>query len=52
LGALDPSLPEGVVVRSDVSIAWRSFERALDNFMQASLIAPGINPITNFLVSK
>ena len=41
LSDLDPRLPEDVVARSDLSLAWRSFARALDDFIQANLIAAG-----------
>jgi hypothetical protein len=39
LSALDPGLPEDVMARSAVSTAWRCFEKTLDEFMQAKLIA-------------
>jgi hypothetical protein len=39
LSALDPRLPEDVTARSDLTTAWHGFEKALDNFMQAELIA-------------
>ena len=39
LSALDPYLPEEVTARSSLSTAWRCFERALDDFMQAQLVA-------------
>ncbi len=37
LSALDPDLPEEVTARSSLSTAWRCFEKALDDFMQAAL---------------
>jgi hypothetical protein len=39
LSVLDPRLPEDVMARSSLSTAWRSFERNLDDFIQANLIA-------------
>ncbi len=39
LSALDPRLPEDVAARSPLTTAWRCFERALDNYIQARLIA-------------
>jgi hypothetical protein len=39
LSALDPRLPEDVKARSGLSTAWRCFEKALDDFMQAALVA-------------
>jgi hypothetical protein len=39
LSALDPNLPEEVTVGSSLSTAWRCFEKALDDFMQAQLVA-------------
>jgi hypothetical protein len=39
LSALDPGLPEDVTARSDLTMSWRGFERALDKFMQTELIA-------------
>jgi len=39
LTALDPRLPEDVTARSDLTTAWRGFEKALDHFMEAELIA-------------
>ena len=39
LSALDPYLPEEVTARSSLSTAWRCFERALDDFMQAQPVA-------------
>jgi len=40
LSALDACLPEDVVARCEVGTTWRSFERALDDFIQVQLIAP------------
>jgi hypothetical protein len=40
LSALDPTLPEDVATRSGVGTAWRCFDRALDEFIQAQLTAP------------
>ena len=40
LSALDPCLPDDVAARSEVRGAWRSFEKALDDFMEAKLTAP------------
>jgi len=40
LSWLDPRLPEDVAARSGVGTAWRCFERALDEFIQAQLVAP------------
>jgi hypothetical protein len=37
--ALDPRLPEDVGARSPLTMAWRSFERTLDDYIQAQLIA-------------
>jgi hypothetical protein len=39
LSALDLRLPEDVVARSRLTLAWRSFERTLDNYIQAQMIA-------------
>src|SRR5262249_60941736 len=39
LSALDPYLPEEVTVSSRLSTAWRCFQKALDDFMQAELVA-------------
>jgi len=39
LGVLDPRLPEDVAARSSLSTAWRGFERNLDEFIQANLVA-------------
>jgi hypothetical protein len=40
LSALDPTLPEDVAARSRVGTAWRCFDRALNDFIQAQLTAP------------
>jgi hypothetical protein len=40
LSTLDPRLPEDVAARSGVGTAWRCFDRALDDFIQAQLVAP------------
>jgi hypothetical protein len=39
LSVLDPRLPEDVAARSSLSIAWHGFERNLDEFIQANLVA-------------
>jgi hypothetical protein len=39
LSVLDPRLPEDVAARSSLSMAWRGFERNLDDFIQANLVA-------------
>jgi hypothetical protein len=39
LSALDPHLPEEVTAGNHLSTAWRCFEKALDDFMQAELVA-------------
>ena len=39
LSALDPHLLEGVVAPSSLSSSWRSFDKTLDDFMQAQLVA-------------
>ena len=39
LGALDPRLPEDVKARSSLGVAWRGFEKALDDYMEVKLIA-------------
>jgi hypothetical protein len=39
LSVLDPRLPEDVVARSCLSRAWQGFERNLDEFIQANLVA-------------
>jgi hypothetical protein len=36
---LDPYLPEEVTAWSSLSTAWRCFEKALGDFMQAQLVA-------------
>ena len=41
LSALDPRLPEDVAARNRLSMAWRSLERNLDEFLQANLVAAG-----------
>ncbi len=40
LSAFDPRLPEDVAARSAVGTAWRCFDRALEDFIQAQLVAP------------
>ena len=40
LSALDARLPEDVAARCEVGTTWRSFERALDDFIQLQLVAP------------
>jgi len=39
LSALDPRLPEDVGARSPLTMAWRTLERTLDDYIQAQLIA-------------
>ena len=39
LSALDPRLPEDVRARSPLTMAWRTLERTLDDYIQAQLIA-------------
>jgi hypothetical protein len=39
LSVLDPRLPEDVAARSRLSTAWHGFERNLDEFIQANLVA-------------
>jgi hypothetical protein len=39
LSLLDPALPEDLARRSPVALAWRAFDRALDEFTHKSLIA-------------
>jgi hypothetical protein len=39
LTALDPRLPEDVTARSTLSIAWRSLQKALDDFVETKMIA-------------
>ena len=39
LSALDPYLPEEVTAGSSLSTAWHCFEKALDDFMQAEMVA-------------
>jgi hypothetical protein len=39
LSVLDPRLPEDVAARSRLSTGWRGFERNLDEFIQANLVA-------------
>ena len=39
LSVLDPRLPQGVGGRSPLTMAWRTFERMLDGYIQAQLIA-------------
>jgi hypothetical protein len=38
LSALDPHLPEEVMARSPLTEAWRTFERVLDDYIQAQLL--------------
>jgi len=40
LSALDPRLPEDVAARCEVGTTWRSFGRALDDFIHVQLVAP------------
>ena len=37
--ALDPRLSEDVVARSSLTLAWRKFERMLDDYIRAQLLA-------------
>ena len=39
LSAVDPRLPEDLRQRSPLTMAWRNFERILDHYIQAQLIA-------------
>jgi len=39
LSALDPRLPEDVAARSSLSTVWRGFEKNLNEFIQAHLVA-------------
>ena len=39
LSALDLRLPEDVTSRSPLNTAWRTFERVLNDYIQAQLIA-------------
>ena len=39
LSALDPRLPEDVVLRSALTKAWRTFEQILDDYIQAQQLA-------------
>jgi hypothetical protein len=39
LSALDPHLPEEVTAGNHLSTAWSCFEKVLDDFMQAELVA-------------
>jgi hypothetical protein len=39
LTALDPRLPEDVAARSSLSTAWRSLQKALDDFVETKMIA-------------
>jgi len=39
LSLLDPALPDDLARRSPVALAWRAFDRALDEFTRRSLIA-------------
>ena len=39
LSLLDPRLPEDVAARSPLSMAWQGFERNLNEFIQANLVA-------------
>ena len=40
LSELDARLPGDVTARCEVGTTWRSFERALDDFIQVQLVAP------------
>jgi hypothetical protein len=40
LSAFDPCLPADVAARSEVGTAWRSFGRALDDFLEVQMVAP------------
>jgi hypothetical protein len=39
LSMLDPRLPDDVAARSCLNRAWQGFERSLDEFIQANLVA-------------
>jgi len=39
LSTLDPRIPDEVAARSPLATAWRSLDRALDDFIHAQLIA-------------
>jgi len=39
LSALDPRLPEDLAGRSQLAVAWRRFERVLDDFIEEELVA-------------
>jgi len=39
LALLDPALPEEVALRSPLSVAWRTLNRALEDFAAKSLVA-------------
>jgi hypothetical protein len=39
LSALDPHLPEEVKADNNLNTAWRYFQKALDDFIQAELVA-------------
>jgi hypothetical protein len=39
LTAIDPRLPEDVTARSTLSMAWRSLQKALDDFIETKMIA-------------
>jgi DNA-binding transcriptional ArsR family regulator len=39
LAVLDPALPEEIARRSPLGLAWRTFQRALDRFLESGLVA-------------
>ncbi len=47
LAWLDPALPEDIAARSTLAVAWRAFDRAVDDFIaQQMLAAPPPRPAT------
>jgi hypothetical protein len=39
LGAVDPRLAEAVAGRSPLTLAWKQFESALNDFIEGNLVA-------------
>jgi hypothetical protein len=53
LSALDPRLPEDVAARSSLSAFWRGFEKNLNGFIQANLVAAlNLTVFVNIVATK
>jgi len=49
LSVLDPHLPEEVTPGSSLGTAWRCFEKAFDDFMQAEWLPHELDRFVNFV---